>query len=571
MKRKAISTFKVLPIFLLVLLILSSFLISGCSLIFGPSGSIEVDTYPSGAKVFLNGNDTGKITPCTITNLKKGTYEITVTLGDLSHTEKVIVYSDITTSVYKDLLLRLSKIIVQPSSMNLEEGDSQTIDSITAYYFNSGSADIKLSACSYSSNSNHATVNSVGTITGVSKGLATITVSYTDVKITKTDTINVNVTTIPVEPPPTACINVSPGTTGIVPFTVSFDASDSYYSIVSYSWDFGDGSISTGIAITHTYNDVGIYAVVLTVTDSDGKKGYDTKIIIVSEAGAPTARIKVSPSTTGIVPFTVAFDAFGSSVNEESGSSITSYNWDFGDNNTGTGIIITHTYNTIGLYSVILTIIDSNGKKAYATVPITVNEEPAPEIGNIIVSANPESNVPGGMSIITAIVTNEEGDVVPDGTTVYLYTNSGKLSADSSKTTNGIAKVNLTLDDNMLDGETAKVTAFIGTVSGYIEVKCIDIIITISANYYSIAPGGTSTITAVVTKADGTPIEDVIVIFFAKDNVGNDIGTLNPVYCPTNATGIAATTLTLKTEGEVATVNAKCGSRVSNKITITCE
>ncbi|GAI40881.1 unnamed protein product, partial [marine sediment metagenome] len=223
-----------------------------------------MDTYPAGAKISLNGNDTGYITPYTIENLVKGTYEITVTLGDVSYTEKVIVYSGITTSVYKDLLPRLSKIIVQPSSMNLEEGDSQTIDSITAYYFDSGPADIKLSACSYSSNSNHATVSSVGTITGVSEGLAIITVSYTDVEITKIDKININVTTIPVEPPPTACINVSPGTTGIVPFTIAFDASDSYYSIVSYSWNFGDGSISTGIAITHTYNNVGIYAVVLT-------------------------------------------------------------------------------------------------------------------------------------------------------------------------------------------------------------------------------------------------------------------------------------------------------------------
>ena len=47
--------------FLIVLfLILGSLLISGCSpseLIFGPSGSIHVDTYPSGAKILLDGSD----------------------------------------------------------------------------------------------------------------------------------------------------------------------------------------------------------------------------------------------------------------------------------------------------------------------------------------------------------------------------------------------------------------------------------------------------------------------------------------------------------------------------------
>ena len=206
MKGKAyFSVFKALQFFLLTLLLLNFLLISGCSpisnLLFGPSGSIEVTTYPSSAKIFLNDKDTGYVTPYTITNLTKGTYEIKVTLGDISYTETVIVYSNYITSVYKDLLPRLNKIIVQPSSMNLEEGESQKIDSVTAYYVDSGSVDITLSDCSYSSSSNHATVNSLGTVIGVSEGSATITVSYIDVEITKTDIVNVNVVAIPVVNP----------------------------------------------------------------------------------------------------------------------------------------------------------------------------------------------------------------------------------------------------------------------------------------------------------------------------------------------------------------------------------
>ncbi len=72
--------FKVLQFFLITLLLLSFLPISGCSpisnLLFGPSGSIEVTTYPSGAKIFLNGKDTGNVTPYAITNLTKGTYEV---------------------------------------------------------------------------------------------------------------------------------------------------------------------------------------------------------------------------------------------------------------------------------------------------------------------------------------------------------------------------------------------------------------------------------------------------------------------------------------------------------------
>ena len=121
-------------------------------------------------------------------------------------------------------------------------------------------------------------------------------------------------------------------------------------------------------------------------------------------------------------------------------------------------------------------------------------------------------------------------------------------------------------------GANAKVTAFtINSESVEKTVTCIEPIVTIYADDYSILAGGTSNITAVVTETDGTPVVGVIVIFFAKDDVGDDIGTLTPVYCPTNATGIAATTLTLNTSGEIATVTAKCGSRVSNEIVITCK
>ena len=63
-------------------MLLSFLVISGCTpfsnLLFGPSGSIEVTTYPSGAKIFLNDKDTGYVTPYTITNLAKGTYEVNI-------------------------------------------------------------------------------------------------------------------------------------------------------------------------------------------------------------------------------------------------------------------------------------------------------------------------------------------------------------------------------------------------------------------------------------------------------------------------------------------------------------
>ncbi len=55
--------------------------------------------------------------------------------------------------------------------------------------------------------------------------------------------------------------------------TYRFDASDSYDidgEIVSYEWDFGDGTVAQGIAAEHTYTAPGTYEVTLTVTDDDG-------------------------------------------------------------------------------------------------------------------------------------------------------------------------------------------------------------------------------------------------------------------------------------------------------------
>ena len=374
--------------------------------------------------------------------------------------------------------------------------------------------------------------------------------------------------------PPNAVINVTPGTTGTAPFTVVFDASASTddRAIASYSWNFGDGTSATGVLATKTYSNAGTFIVTLTVTDFFGNEGFAIETINIGETGGPIADIQVTPGTTGTAPFIVAFDASGSTVNPESGSgcTIVSYSWDFGDGNTGTGIATTHTYSNAGTYVVILTVTDSNAKVGYATVVITVTTEGEPTIKSITVSANPESNVPGGISTISALVINTDNDVVSDGTTVYFYTNSGILSADSANTTNGIAKVTLTLDANMQDGEKAKVTAFIGSVEGTVDVTCISPIVTIYADTYSISTSETSTITAVVTKTDGTPVPDgVIVIFFT--NIGTfDITAGSTVYKATTG-GIATTTLTLDTIGDIATVTAKCGSRVSNEIVITCE
>ncbi len=69
------------------------------------------------------------------------------------------------------------------------------------------------------------------------------------------------------------------GTVGIAPLSVYFDGSGSYDpdgEIVSYDWDFGDGTTDSGETVSHTFRDPGGYTVTLTVTDDQGATGSDT-------------------------------------------------------------------------------------------------------------------------------------------------------------------------------------------------------------------------------------------------------------------------------------------------------
>jgi len=116
---------------------------------------------------------------------------------------------------------------------------------------------------------------------------------------------------------------------------------------------------------------------------------------------------------------------------------------------------------------VILTITDSNGNIAYASVTIIVGEPGAPY--EITVTATPTEVDPGGGdSAITANVKDAEGNAVTNGTTVTFGTTSGSLLATSVTTSGGFATTTLTLSSE----GSATVTAVCGSVSDTVIVTC---------------------------------------------------------------------------------------------------
>lgn len=152
---------------------------------------------------------------------------------------------------------------------------------------------------------------------GSSSGLASPTHTFTTagtyiVKLTVYDQSNVasaetndSKVTITVAEPnpnvlPVAVATASP-TSGIGPLNVSFTGINSYDpdgTIVSYSWDFGDGSsLSTSPNPTHIYNTVDTFTATLTVTDNSG--GTDTATVQATVTGLPPVII---PTITDVSP-----------------------------------------------------------------------------------------------------------------------------------------------------------------------------------------------------------------------------------------------------------------------------
>ncbi len=88
--------------------------------------------------------------------------------------------------------------------------------------------------------------------------------------------------------------------------SVSFDGSGSYGtdgSIVSYHWDFGDGTSADGVSVSHAYQSAKTYAVTLTVTDSNKKQATKTGQVPVGGDLLPPIIIGIAVVVIGKVSY----------------------------------------------------------------------------------------------------------------------------------------------------------------------------------------------------------------------------------------------------------------------------
>ncbi len=99
--------------------------------------------------------------------------------------------------------------------------------------------------------------------------------------------------------PPVALASATP-TTGQAPLGVNLigsGSSDTDGTIVSYAWDFGDGTSGSGANPFHTYASVGTFVATLTVTDNSGDQATDTVTITVDGHSARSLLTQITMSS----------------------------------------------------------------------------------------------------------------------------------------------------------------------------------------------------------------------------------------------------------------------------------
>ncbi len=270
------------------------------------------------------------------------------------------------------------------------------------------------------------------------------------VRLTVTDSTGLTGTataSILVNHPPDVAFSinpVSPTTQDEVDF---FDASsDQDGLIVSWNWDFGDGTTSTSQHPSHRYVQDGTYTVTLRVTDNDGVAATASQTVTVANVG-PTATFTYWPAepTTGDV---VAFIDNSTDVD----GSIVSWNWDFGDGTTSTDRHPTHQYADDGSYLVVLTVQDDDDAVQSATRGISVTNLPPVAA----FSYSPDTPATGALVTFADASTDADGLVVSwhwdfgDGTTSNDVNPSHRYADD------GTYMVTLTVTDD--DGASTQLT-----------------------------------------------------------------------------------------------------------------
>ena len=167
---------------------------------------------------------------------------------------------------------------------------------------------------------------------------------------------------------------------------------------------------------------------------------YDpTKPVNLVQNTPPVASFIATPGN-GTAPLQVAFDG-SASYDPDQGGSIVSYEWDFGDGNTATGVTTSHTYQLAGTYTAILTVTDDAYATDDASMQITVSSSGSADIF-VDQQSVTRITLPGNRYAGQSTMIVKDNANVVEGAVVYA-SYSGPTSGTVSGTTNAAGSVTL--------------------------------------------------------------------------------------------------------------------------------
>jgi PKD repeat protein len=220
---------------------------------------------------------------------------------------------------------------------------------------------------------------------------------------------------------PSASFTASP-TQGAAPLEVDF-TDTSRGAPTSWAWDFGDGATGTTQHPSHTYTSAGTYTVTLRATNAAGSDTAAVAVVVEPTGPGPvpppTASFTVSPRR-GIVPLTTTFT-------DTSTGSPTSWAWDFGDGTTATTQNPSHTYASVGTYTVTLRATNASGAGTTTKVGAVLVE---PVGANVLVGAGDIADCTVTEDSATAaLVADTPGTVFTLGDNAYLHGTAAEFAA----------------------------------------------------------------------------------------------------------------------------------------------
>jgi len=215
---------------------------------------------------------------------------------------------------------------------------------------------------------------------------------------------------------PTLTVTASPAD-GLVPLAVQFTSPgvDSFgNTVTNWNWDFGDGGTSTAQSPLHSYTNFGSFFPSLTAYSTFGNSPLS-----VTGPGTITVTnllldVTFTPQS-GAAPLAVQFASPGV---DSGGSTVTNWNWSFGDGGTSTAQNPLHIYTGLGNFSPSLV-----ARSTHDSTPLDVAG-----LGVVTVTNPPNPNFHTLYTFSPAFGSGPNGGLVLSGNTLYGTTKHGGIS-----------------------------------------------------------------------------------------------------------------------------------------------